>query len=343
MFNRLSAALIFLCLLSFSVSAMNSNNPFAKSESLNVGKDVAWIIDKDAGLATKSVADDKGTYYHLQYDNKQIKLTITSDAKGLKPKEFSQLEIKDVKVDGKQSPLFKWCLNNQQRHNRFLQQDLTVKSGVCAIDAGAGSFIMRLDKVTLAALQNGNRFMISLKPFRTPLDIKYDISDFDGMYVALNAKPAVVVEAIKTSVPDKAPEKMCQAKPPSTYKNIKSVKYRCNDAAEKIGAETAIARLVANEKTNQKKLLAEREKKRKLSEEKKQKELAAKLKEEEKIKAEAVAIAASEAKQAQLGSEITAKMIGVCNKFWAKGEHRCYCQKYIEHAPSEIQASSTCK
>jgi hypothetical protein len=58
---------------------------------------------------------------------------------------------------------------------------------------------------------------------------------------------------------------------------------------------------------------------------------------------EAAAIAASEIKQAQLSDEITQKMLKVCDKYWSKGEHRCYCQKYIEHAPASIQASSTCK
>ena len=79
-----------------------------------------------------------------------------------------------------------------------------------------------------------------------------------------------------------------------------------------------------------------------MAEEKKQKELAETLKQEELLQAEAVAIAASEAKQAQIGGEIEQKMIKVCDKYWSIGEHRCYCQKYIEHAPAEIQSNSTC-
>ena len=71
--------------------------------------------------------------------------------------------------------------------------------------------------------------------------------------------------------------------------------------------------------------------------------MAAQLKKEEALAAEAAAVAASQANQAQLGSEISQKMIKVCEKYWSKGEHRCYCQKYIQHAPSEIQASSTCQ
>ena len=61
------------------------------------------------------------------------------------------------------------------------------------------------------------------------------------------------------------------------------------------------------------------------------------------VLAEEAAIAASVVKQSQLGDEITQKMLKMCDKYWSKGEHRCYCQKYIEHAPSGIQANSSCK
>lgn len=338
-----------LCFLSFNVFAV-SDNPFAKNDVLTVGKDVAWNIDKKAKLATKT-AVNKGTYYHLRFDNKQLKLSITSDAAGNRPKSFNQLEVKDVSIDGKQSSLFKWCLANQERHKRFLQQGLQVKKGVCAIDGTAGSFIIKLNKDTLVALQKGSRLTVMLKPFRTPLELKYDISDFNDMYVALNARPAPVVAAPVAAVAVPAakvpaavkPKKKCWAGAPPAYKNIKSVGYDCDDASSKMKAESEVARLVNQEKEKQRKLAAEKEKQRKLAEEQKQKELAAKLKEEERLQAEAAAIAASQAKQAQIDSEITQKMVKVCEKHWNKGEHRCYCEKYISYAPASIQASSTCK
>lgn len=335
-----------LCFLSFNVFAVG-DNPFAKNDVLSVGKDVAWNIDKQAVLATKT-AENKGTYYHLRFDNKQLRLSITSDAAGAKPKSFNQLEVKDVSIDGKQSSLFKWCLANQERHKRFLQQGLQVKKGICAIDGTAGSFIIKLNKDTLVALQKGARLTIMLKPFRTPLELNYDISDFNDMYLALNARPAPVAPVAAAAPVVKAPaavkpKKKCWAGAPPEYKNIKSVGYDCDDASSKIKAETQVAKLVNQEKEKQRKLAAEKEKQRKLAEEQKQKELAAKLKEEQRLAAEAAAIAASQAKQAQIDSEITQKMLGVCEKYWNKGEHRCYCQKYIEHAPASIQASSTCK
>ena len=342
MFKQLSASLFLLCFLGFNVLA--AENPFAKKDILNIGKDVAWNIDKEAILAEKTIGDGKGTFYHLSFDNKQIKLSITADAAGGSPKKFNQLEVKNVKIDGKQNLLFKWCLNNQERHKRFLQQGLKVKKDVCIIDGNAGTFIMRLNKDTLQSLQDGRRLSIMLKPFRTPLVLNYDISDFRDMYLALNARPAPVAAApVIKKVAMMKPARKCWAGAPPKYSAIKSVEYDCDDSIAKLDAENWISNLVNKEKEKESKLAAEQEKKRQLAEQKKQKELAAKLKQEELLQAEAAALAASQAKQAKLNDEITAKMLKVCKKHWSQGKHRCYCQKYIEHAPSSIQASSTCK
>jgi len=349
MSNRIFTSLFLFCVFSLNVSAKNNDNPFAKTQSLDIGTDISWKIDKKASLATKSKKGDKGVYYHLRFDNRQLELLVTSDADGQLPKKFNQLEIKDVQIDGKQAPLFKWCLKNQERHSRFLQQGLKVKKDICVTDGNAGSFVMRLNKEALVSLQNGKRLLIMLKPFRTPLELHYDISDFKSMYVALNAKaaPAVVTAApVKAAVatPKTAVvKKTCLANPPANYKNIKSVKYDCADSAAKLSAERKVNDLVTQEKTKEKKAAAEKEKQKKLAEEKKQQEIAAQLKQDELIKVEAAAVAASEAKQAAIGGEIAQKMIKVCEKYWNKGEHRCYCQKYIEHAPAEIQANSSCQ
>ena len=350
MFNWLSTAFIVLYLFSFNAIAVGDDNPFAKSESLSTAKNAVWNLDKESGQASKSIADD-GAYYHLQFDNKQIKLVITSDAAGMKPKAFSQFEIQNVEIDGEQPPLFKWCLSNQERHSRFLQQGLTVKKGVCTIDANAGSFIMRLNSATLKSLQSGSRLLISLQPFRTTLDLKYDISDFSDMYTALNAKPEpVVAKSPVVSAPAAAvskPVQMCKAQAPAKYKNIKAVEYKCVDIVAKTRAEASVDKLVAEEKVKlqkekekQLKLAAEKDKQRQLAEAKKQKELAAKTERERRVQLEAAAVIE---KQAALGQEISAKMISMCNKFWTKGEHRCYCEKYIQHAPSGIESDPSCK
>jgi hypothetical protein len=345
MFKRFFVSFFVLSCLSFNVFARAGDDPFAKSDTLNVGKDVTWKIDKDAGQAIKSSPDGKGAYYHLTFDNIQLKLNVSKDAAGVKPKSFSQFEITNIEIDGQQSPLFKWCLNNQERHHRFLQQGLTVKNDICVIDGSAGSFVMRLNKDTLVSLQAGGQLVITLKPYRTPLELTYNISDFKDMYLALNAKPAVVDAPVAATVPAAVskPVKKCWANPPATYKKIKPVEYDCSDTVAKNDAQMSVTRLVEQEKEKEKKLAAEKEKQRKLEEEKKQKAIAAQLKQQEALQKEAAAIAASKEKQAMISDEIAQKMIGVCEKYWSKGEHRCYCQKYIDHAPAEIQASSTCK
>ncbi|VAW53468.1 hypothetical protein MNBD_GAMMA06-711 [hydrothermal vent metagenome] len=339
MFKQLLASLFVLCCLNFSALA-NSNNPFAKNDTLAIGKDVAWNIDKKVVQAVKTASDNKGSYYHLQFDNKELRLSITSDAAGISPKKFSQLEIKDVQIDGKQSALFKWCLNNQERHKRFLQQGLKVKKDTCKVNGNAGAFVMRLNKSTLASLQNSSRLVILLKPFRIPLELKYDISDFKDMYLALNTKPAAEVSVV-TKQPA-SPEKKCWTGPPAAYKNIKSVEYNCNDGTAKLQAESWVSRLVNKEKEKRATLKKEKEKQRKLVVEKEKKQLVKKPKNKKLVQIEAAAIAASKANQVQLGDEITQKMVNVCKKYWDKGEHRCYCQKYIKHAPDSIQESSTC-
>ncbi len=86
----------------------------------------------------------------------------------------------------------------------------------------------------------------------------------------------------------------------------------------------------------QKKAAADAERKRKEAE-------AARLAKEEALRKEQEALAASAAVQAELSSDIAKKMIAVCEKKWAEGEHRCYCEKYIEHAPSNIKANPSCK
>ncbi len=342
MLKKLLVSLCILCCFSSNVLA-NNNNPFVKNDTLTVGKDVAWDIDKKAASAVKTADDGKGTYYHLQFNNEQIKLLMTSDAAGAKPKKFNQLEIEDVQIDGTQSSLFKWCLNNQQRHTRFLQQGLKVKKNTCMIDGNAGAFVMQLNKSTLASLQKGRRLLILLKPFRTPLKLKYDISDFKDMYLALNATPVIKAPIVIKQKAPVLPEKKCWAGPPAAYKNIKSVEYDCSDGTAKLEAESWVSRLVNKEKEKKAVVKKEKEKRNKLTAEKEKKQHAKKLKKEKFLQIEAAAIAASQANQVQLGNEIKQKMVNVCKKYWEKGEHRCYCQKYIEYAPSSIQASSTCE
>lgn len=329
---------IFLGLfISFHASA---NNPFAKSESFDIGTDVHWSIDKENHVSSKSKGSS-GHYYHLYFDNKQLDLVLTEDAAGKQIKQYDQLDIKDVKIDGKRSVLFQWCLDNQESQDRYLQQGLAVKNNICVSDGSKGSFVMRLDGGTLESLKNGRELQIVLKPYRTPLVLRYELADFKQMYTELNTK--IVPAAVAAPAPAKAEpvaKSMCFSKPPAKYKSIKPVEYDCADISAKKAADQKVDTLVKIQKDIE-------AKQRKHAEEKRQKELAAaeaaRKQQEEKMRLEAAAIAASQANQEKIGSEITEKMVSMCEKYWNKGEHRCYCQKYIDHAPAEIQANSTCQ
>ena len=358
MLNRFFTLLCILCVFSFTAVAKNNDNPFAKNSSLDIGKDVSWIVDNDVGLAQKSAAGSDGIYYHLKFNNKQLELVMSSDASGVVAKSFSRLEIKSFNIDGKQSTLFSWCLNNQDGHNKFLQQGLVVKKNVCEVDGGTGRFIIRLNRETLTALQNGRSLSITIKQFRTPIEINYDLSDFQEMYVALNYRNAQNVEsATAVAVPavsavSNSGLNKCWARAPERFNRIRAIEYFCADTLAKLNAETMIAEQVSQQAINQRVLaaqrVAEKEKRLKQADVKKQNERAAKLKQEELLQAEvaaaaAVIAAASEAKQVVIGDEISQKMISMCDKYWSKGEHRCYCQKYIEHAPDSIQNNSKCE
>jgi hypothetical protein len=340
----ISSLLVTLLTLSNAVFAANGNNPFDKTETLGVGKNISWNIDKAAGSARKSVAGNDNVFYHLTFDNAKLVLLVSTDKAGLKPKTFNQLNIKDLTFDGKRSSLFQWCLSNQEDHSRFLQEGLKVKNNICVTDGQAGTFVMLLDRSTLKLLKSAKQMAIMLKPFRTPLEIQYDLADFDDMYSTLNAKPAAPVVPVAAgtvvqtaaSKPVVAARKMCSMTAPAKYKSIKPVSYQCSDAAAKQAAKHKVDAQV-------KRQVEAEAKQKKLAEEKRKQEEAARLKLEEKQRAEAAAIAASQAKQAQISGEIAEKMLKVCEKYWQKGEHRCYCQKYIDHAPAEIQASSTCE
>ncbi|MCK5664269.1 MAG: hypothetical protein KAI17_12330, partial [Thiotrichaceae bacterium] len=266
MCNRFLTALLILCLFSLNVSAKNSDDPFAKNQKLEVGKDVRWDIDKTAVLATKSVSDDRGAYYHLRFNNKQLELIVSSDANGLSPKNFSNLEVKSFEIDGKQAPLFLWCLNNQNRHSRFLQQGLSVKKNICEIKGEAGRFVINLNRDTLVSLQKGHQLSVVIKPYRTPVEINYDISDFEEMTSALNTKSKPVATPGIATIPGAGvsakvmatPDMKCWAKPPEQYKTINAIKYSCADTAAKLDAEMGINNQVNQKKADDRALAAQR-------------------------------------------------------------------------------------
>ena len=109
----------------------------------------------------------------------RLRLTGSSQDSQYAARQFEEFAVYDVKIDGNRIDVFQWCLNNQVKHNRFLQQGLSVKKGVCQNLGEQGSYVMRLTKETIDALGEGNSIEYELKPFRTKVLVKFSIDDFD--------------------------------------------------------------------------------------------------------------------------------------------------------------------
>lgn len=324
-------------------------NPFAKGKQYDFGTDIAWNTSSES--MTKTVfAED--TFYHLFFDGRQLRLRITTGTvdDDSSAKSFDTLAINDVIIDGQRNSVFQWCLNNQDRHSRFLQQGLLVKKDICRNDGAHGAYYMQLNQETVDALLNGSKLTFVLKPYRTTVELNFDISDFQAAVHQMQqaraaelaaSKPAAEPVQAATIMPKAPavhaviPKPKCKLKPPADFAEVKTIEYNCDDDAEKAHAKATLSAQIDKALARREKLAVERERKRKAAEQ-------ARLAREEEARREQEALAASAALQAELSSDIAKKMIAVCKKKWAEGEHRCYCEKYIEYAPAGITSDPSC-
>ncbi len=342
----------FICLAILFTSSQaiaKSSNPFDKTIVVTAGHDVTWQFGEQT--ATKSVKGADDTWYHLFYDGMRLRLRLTGSSHDSQyaAKQFEDFSVLDVKIDGNRLDVFQWCLNNQEKHNRFLQQGLSVKKEVCQNLGEQGSYVMRLTKETIDALDKGNIIEYELKPFRTRVLVKFSIDDFykvnnefkkqyEAKLAASRpaAEPAAVVPVAKVAAPKPKPKAKCNIGPPKGFPEVKTISYDCDDVAARKSARAEVDSEVNKIREQRNKAEAEAERKRQEAE-------AARLAKEEALRKEQEALAASAAVQAELSSDIAKKMIAVCEKNWAEGEHRCYCEKYIKYAPASIKANSSCK
>jgi hypothetical protein len=344
----------FICLAILITSSQviaKSDNPFDKTIVVTAGHDVVWQFGDQT--ATKSVQATDGTWYHLFYDGMRLRLRLTGSRQDSQyaARQFEEFGVYDVKIDGNRLDVFQWCLNNQERHNRFLQQGLTVKKEVCQNLGEQGTFLMRLTKETIDSLDAGNVIEYELKPYRTTVRVKFSIDDFykvnneftkqyEAKLAASRPKvePATVpiVPAVIAVAPKPKPKAKCKLAPPEGFSEVKTISYDCDDVTARDSARASVDSKVNSIREQRNRAAAEAERKRKESE-------AARLVKQEALKKEQEALAASAAIQAELSTDIAIKMIAVCEKMWAQGEHRCYCEKYIEYAPAGIKANSTCR
>ena len=336
-------------LLTSSQVIAKSANPFDKTIMVTAAHDVTWQFGEQT--ATKSVKAADGTWYHLFYDGLLLRLRLTGSRQDSQyaAKQFEDFAVLDVKIDGNRLDVFQWCLNNQEKHNRFLQQGLSVKKGVCQNLGEQGSYVMRLTKETIDALDQGNIIEYELKPFRTKVQVKFSIDDFEKVnnefkkqYEAKlaasrpKAEPIPIAPVVSVAAPKSKPKAKCKIGPPEGFAEVKTISYDCDDVAAKNSARASVDSEVNKIREKRNKAEAEAARKRKEAE-------AARLAKEEALRKEQEALAASAAIQAELSSDIAKKMIAVCEKKWAEGEHRCYCEKYIKYAPAGIKANSSCK
>jgi hypothetical protein len=337
----------FICLVILATSSQataKSPNPFDKTIMVTAGHDVTWQFGEQK--ATKSVKGADGTWYHLFYDGVRLRLRLTGSSHDSQyaARQFEDFAVLDVKIDGNRLDVFQWCLNNQEKHNRFLQQGLSVKKGVCQNLGEQGAYVMRLTKETIDALDKGNIIEFELKPFRTKVLVKFSIDDFYKANQEFKKQYEATLAASRPKaepapVPPAATPKRkakCKIDPPKGFSEVKTISYDCDDIAARNKARASVDSEVSKIREQRRKAEAEAARKRKEAE-------AARLAKEEALRKEQEALAASAAVQAELSSEIAKKMIAVCEKNWAAGEHRCYCEKYIKYAPASIKANSSCK
>ncbi len=334
------ALLTVLIFTSTSSNAAVDSNPFAKNKHYDFGKDIAWNISSES--ITKTVFADN-IYYHLYFDGRQLRLRITTTAADddSSAKSYDTLAVNDVIFDGKRNPVFQWCLNNQDRHSRFLQQGLSVNKDICINDGAHGVYTMQVNQQTVDSMLNGSKLTIVLKPYRTPVELNFDITDFRTAVAEMQQARTATLAASKPAAPAHqltsaaAPKAKCTLRPPAEFAEIKTIEYVCDDEAEKSQAKASLSTQIDKALATREKLAVEKERKQKIAEQ-------ARLEKEEKARREKEALAASAALQQELSSDIAKKMIGVCQKKWAAGEHRCYCEKYIEYAPAGIESDPSC-
>jgi hypothetical protein len=213
---------------------------------------------------------------------------------------------------------------------------------------------MRLTQDTIAALNSGDGIEYELEPFRTKVRVKFGIDDFDQVNSEFKrqqearlaasrpkVKPAALVPAAPVVVAAPKPKPKCKLHPPAGFPEINSIAYICDDITERINAQATIDLKVDEIYDQRSKAAAEVERKRLEAEQQRKQAEAARLAEEARKKEQA-ALAASAEIQAALSSDIAKKMIAVCEKKWAEGEHRCYCEKYIKYAPGNIKSNPQC-
>lgn len=329
---RFSALMVITTgLLCFSFAAQAAMNPFKKTKNYKFGNDVSWFFKKDAAVKSGHVKDGSDTlYYHLNITKDRLRLRLgkndpSGELEGTR--NLYKLAIIDVLMDGKRFSLFDWCLSNQQRPGKKLRLGSLVVNDAC-VNEGGGDFTMVLDKAGRNQLKNAQKIEFIVAPYNRPVKLAYTMAGFAVIMSEID-KPVPVVKKVVAKVvvkatpkPERRPKKVvriCVAKVPADFTSVvKAIRYRCNNQTKKMAAEKKIAGLVDQEKQ---KMVAELDR----------------MRQEEAAKLQS---SVNRQREIEWDKKQTVIWIRRCNKHWVNGVSPCFCEKYINQAPSGV--SNTC-
>lgn len=332
--RKILVSSLFCFVLALSSVAQAGVNPFKKSKNYDFGTDVPWYESNGSATKSGSVRDGADTnYYHLNVNKYRMLLRLAkNDPSGELEgtRLLDVLAITDVLVDGRQLPVFGWCLRNQQVLGKKLKQNAVVANDTCVNAGGGGDFVINLDDKTKAQLRNAKMIEFIVEPYGRPVKLGFSMSGYASLMAKINKpvvkkKKAVVVKAKPKPKPKpKAvvkpkPIKMCKANPPSEFKSkVKSVSYPCANAEKKSAAEKRVSIGVASEK----------------------KKAAAKLKAAQQKAQKKKAPVAETKEESEWDDQQAALWVSRCQRHWKKGVSPCYCTKYISQAPKGVK--NTC-
>lgn len=342
--------LVIISPLALASPALDS---YASPERVFAGAGNDWSVRGDK--LAKSSGDESGIWYHLQIGRDVMRLVMAGGPDIEDTRSFNALSIEDMKIDGKQPMVYKWCLKNQQQHHLYLQQGLDVKMGVCRISGTDGEFRVEVNHQTMAALEQGKRLSFTVRSEISTTEVNFDIENLADAFAVMELETlraairgvspaagpidAIVEESPSTMVVEEVVE-TCDIAPPADFTDLPEITYVCDDVADRKRAEQKMAIAVNTEKLIREQVAIEQQQVMAEAELKRKQEEALLLKQEQA--ADASAIDAIEQNSVRIQGEIVQKMIGVCSKMWNQGRHRCYCEKYIKFAPTDIQSKSSC-
>ena len=328
---------VFIILLMLSSVGNAGINPFKKSKNYTFSSNVSWYEHNNAAIKSGSARDGGDTnYYHLNIDKHRLLLRLgkndpSGELENTRP--LDSMAISDVSVDGRQLPLFAWCLENQQNPAKKLKQDAVVANDVCINAGGGGDFIINLDDETRGLLKQASKLEMTIEPYGRPVKLIYTMAGYAPIMAKIN-KP-VVIPVVKKPVVKAPPKplvvvkpkpkpkpkavKMCYARPPIDFKSaVPAMAYPCKDELKKTSAETKISVRVEYET----------------------KKMAAELKaarDEKLVRQKSVA---DNKREVEWDSKQNELWISRCERHWAKNRSPCYCEKYLERAPAGV--NNTC-